>query len=144
MSEQEMADAFAGAYQMLNDLERRLAAKKETPEAVRATLVKVIGALASHGRPGRTSDKPFRGVGYGQMGRDGYTTPDEAMIVASLPWFKGNMSAAIRAHYPFANADDVRVHARRIRDRQTEIAEFEGNDRPWETSSNWLGDLPTK
>ena len=57
MSEQEMADAFEGAYQMLNDLERRLAAKKETPEAVRATLVKVIGALASHGNQRQASPR---------------------------------------------------------------------------------------
>jgi hypothetical protein len=141
-SPEELQTAFALARMYLDRLEERLG--NEDPAKVRLTLIKVIGSLRSHGRPERVSDKPPRGVGYGQMGPDGYTTPDDAMIIASLPWFKGNMSAAIRAHYPEADPDKVRVHARRIRDHQREIVGLIGNDNdlPWEGSDTWLGDLP--
>jgi hypothetical protein len=141
MTPEEIAEGIKIVRGLLDAFEGR--ATQDDPAMVRSTLVTLVDALMSHGRPERTSDKPPRGVGYGQMGKDGYTTPDEAMIVASLPWFKGNMSAAIRAHYPRADADEVQVHARRIRGRQAEIAELE-DDHPWETSSNWLGDLPAE
>jgi len=137
---EELQTAFALARMYLDRLEERLGS--EDPDKVRLTLVRVIGSLRSHGRPERASDKPPRGLGYGQMGPDGYTTPDDAMIVASLPWFRGNMSAAIRAHYPDADPEKVRVHARRIREHQREIVDAIGRDHPWESSDNWLGDLP--
>jgi hypothetical protein len=137
----ELDDSFAIARDLLARLEERHSAGELDPVETRKTLVMIVGALMQHGRPERTSDKPPRGLGYGQMGADGYTTPDDAMIVASLPWFKG-MSAAIRAHYPRANEEEVRVHARRIREHQRKIENFIGTDHPWETSSNWLGDLP--
>ena len=148
----ELDDSFAVAQSLLHRLHEQYEAGQLNAEALRITLIGVVGALRAHGRPPRTSDKPERGLGYGQSGKpeirpDGsvvtFTTPDDAMIVASLPWFKGNMSAAIRAHYPEADdAEKVRVHARRIREHQREIAEAIGKDHPWETSDNWLGDLP--
>ncbi|MBR1145091.1 hypothetical protein [Bradyrhizobium sp. AUGA SZCCT0431] len=117
-----------------------------------AVLKQMVSASMRQGIPERTSDKPPRGVGYGQKGKaeiglDGkrvsYTTPDDAMIVASLPWFKGNWSAAIREHYSDKNLtkQDVDNHADRIKGHRREIEEFQGV-RPWETSTNWLGDLP--
>lgn len=155
----ELTDAFEGAHQLMDDLERRLAAKTETPEAVRATLVKIIGALSAHGRRVPLSDKGPRGLGYGQpgnqeVGPDGkplfrsdgqplkYTTPDDAMIVASLPWFKDNWSAAIRAHFGSdLTKQVVDNHADRIKGHKKQIEDVEGVH-PWETSQNWLGDLP--
>lgn len=130
----ELTNAFEGAHQLLDDLERRLAAKREAPEAVRATLVKIIETLASHGKRVPLSDKPLRGLGYGQ---------NDALIVASLPWFKENLSAAIRAHHGDLTQQDVNNHARRIRGHRQKIEAAEGVQ-PWETSLNWLGDLPAK
>jgi hypothetical protein len=80
----EIEDSFKIARDLLAYLEDRFTNGESDAESTKATMIEVVGALASHGRPERTSDKPPRGVGYGQMGRDGYTTPDEAMIVASL------------------------------------------------------------
>ena len=144
-------DSFAIASGLLQHLQERYEAGQLDETEVRVTLIEVVGALRAHDTSPRTSDKPPRGLGYGQMGRkettpDGritsYTTPDDAMIIASLPWFKGNMSEAIRAHYPEADEEKVRVHARRIRTHRDEIIAAEGDDHPWETSLNWLGDLP--
>jgi hypothetical protein len=140
----ETEDSFAVARGLLELLEERFRIGDADPAAVRATMVNVIGALASHGRPPPAGDKPQRGLGYGQKDRDGHLTPDDAMIVASLPWFGGNMSDAIRDHYPEADDEKVRVHARRIRTHRDEIIAVEGDDHPWETSLNWLGDLPKK
>lgn len=130
-------------------------------DEILTALKPMLSAAMRRGVPDRMSDKPPRGLGYGQLGRqeigtngkplarsDGeplkYTTPDDAMIVASLPWFKGNMSEAIRAHYPeiAEDAEKIKVHARRIREHRKEIEDFIGSDHPWETYANWLGDLP--
>jgi hypothetical protein len=156
----EIADGIKGVRGLLDYFEENAA--QDDPAMVRATLVKLAAALISHGRPERTSDKSPRGLGYGQPGKqeigpdgkplfraDGqplkYTTPDDAMIVASLPWFNGNMSAAIRAHFSKDNLtkEGVDNHADRIRGHRREIEDIEG-ETPWETSANWLGDLPAK
>jgi len=137
---EKLADGFEGAHQLLDDLERRLARKEVTPESVLFTLTKVVGALASHGMRPRISAKPLRGVGYGK---------DDAMIVASLPWCrkrgKESMSEAIRRHFgePKMPKEEVDNHADRIRGHRREIEEIEGQ-KPWETSTNWLGDLPNE
>jgi hypothetical protein len=124
MNSQEIKDGFAIARALLDDLEERIERGEEDPERVHVTLAKVVGAVRSHDRPPRTSDKNPRGIGY---------TMDEAQIVASLSQHQGNMSAAIRAHFPKADEDEVQVHAKRIRDRTREIdatglGGVEGND----------------
>jgi hypothetical protein len=124
----------------IEGFEARVASGTESPEAVMRTVIAVVGAVLAHGRPPSTSKKPPRGLGYGKT-VNGILEPDDAMIVASLPWYGGNMTAAISAHYPEFNADEVRVCARRIRDQGAEIRAAIGDDHPWETSRNWLGDL---
>jgi hypothetical protein len=130
----EIKDSFAIARDLLAYLEERFTNGETDAEATRATLIKIVGALASHGRPTRAGKKPPRGYGY---------TFDEAQVVASLPWYKDNMSAAIRAQYPKANQDEINNHADRIRGRRAEIIAAVGDDDhlPWENSGNWLGDL---
>jgi hypothetical protein len=130
MSETE--DSFAIARDLLAYLEERFRDGLTDPVETRATMVKVVGALAMHGRPPLLGKKPPRGYGY---------TFDEAQVIASLPWHKGNMSAAIRAQYPKANQDEINNHADRIRRRRDEIVEAIGDDHPWENAGNWLGDL---
>lgn len=127
----------------IEDLEL-MALAGDQPEEALKTILAVISAAEAYGKSPPRRGQPYRGVGYGQMGKDGYTTPDEAMIVASLPWFKNNLNAAIRAQFPNATPDDVKNHADRIRRRQVQIREVEGDDRPWENSGNWLGDLIAK
>jgi len=102
-------------------------------ELARALLAvkKIVGATGAFGRRKRTSNKPNRGLGYSK---------DDALIVASLPWYKGNMSAAVSAHYPLAPHELVQVHERRIRGHRAEIEKAEGTQE-WETSLKWLGDL---
>jgi hypothetical protein len=119
--------------------ERRVAAGNEDPASVAQTVKWVVAVLRAHGRRPRTSKKPPRGVGYGQMGKDGYTTPDDAMIVASLPWFD-SMAAAIRHQFPKASPEEVRNHADRIRERMAAIESIDGVS-SWETSETWLTDL---
>jgi hypothetical protein len=100
---------------------------------------RIIGATAAFDRIEPASKKPPRGLGYGRT-VNGTLTPDDAMIVASLPWYGDNLSAAVRAHYPEANPQEVQVHARRIREERKKIEQAEGI-LEWETSNNWLGDL---
>lgn len=139
----EIEQRFIIARDMLVSFEEDFRRGAVDERIARETLAEVVGALKRRGRPYRLSDKPPRGLGYGKLDRDGYLEPHDAMVVASLPWFKENWSAAIRAQYPNANPDEVRNHADRIKGHKAQIDEIEG-ERPWETSSNWLGDLPSK
>jgi hypothetical protein len=126
----EIDDGFAIARSFLDRLQEQYASGESSFEETRKTLIGVVGALASHGRPVRSSKKPPRGLGY---------SLDEALVVASLPWFKDNMSAAIRAQYPKATPEEVANHADRIRQRRREIEDTIGNDHPWENSGNGWG-----
>jgi len=139
----DMDDRFAIARGMLASFEEDFRNGTVTVAVAASTMAEVIGALHRRGRPYRLSDKPPRGLGYGRRDKDGFLLPDDAMVVASLPWFKGNWSAAIRAQYPNSTPDEVRNHADRIKGHKAEIEEVEGV-LEWETSSNWLGDLPAK
>lgn len=148
----EINRSIAFVRASLEVMERDAADQPSLRPEIVAALSRMVSASLRQGLPPPNKDhkKPPRGLGYGQMGKaepgpDGeliaYTTADDAMVVASLPWFKGNWSAAVRAQYPKASPEEVRNHADRIRGHQAKIIEFEGNDRPWETSDNWLGDL---
>lgn len=108
--------------------------KPDLSELARAsqTVKKIVGAARTFRQPERTSKKPPRGLGYGK---------DDALIVASLPWYKGNKNAAITAHYPEFTPEEVRTRAKRIREHGADIKAALGDDHPWETSLNWLGDL---
>jgi hypothetical protein len=108
---EELRVAIAGARAHLDHLEEMLAADRESPAAVRATLVKVIGALASHGRPPRSSKKPTRGLGY---------TFDEAQIVASIATH-GSLPAAVRAHYSDFGGEWHDAVTRRIRKHHADL-----------------------
>jgi len=129
-----MTDPMVIMRGVIEAFEAKVATGTEDPAAVVLTVKRIIGAALAHGRRPRkkTEKKPPRGLGY---------TKDEALIIASLPWHKGNMSAAIRAHYPLADGEQIRVHAKRIRERTNEIEEVIGDDHPWENAGNWLGDL---
>jgi hypothetical protein len=140
----DVTEGFEIVRDLLATLEQDFAVGKVSALEVEKRLARAVDAITcsldSDGEPLSSRGQPPRGLGYGQMGRDGHLTPDEAMIVASLPWFHGNMSKAILAHYPKATPEEVRNHAARIRKRRKEIEEKSG-DQPWQTSSNWLGDL---
>jgi hypothetical protein len=111
MSEQEMADAFAGVRGMLDYLEAALLSGQADPEKVRVALAKMVGAVMDFQWP-RTSKKPKRPIGYSK---------DDALIVASIPDYDNSLTKAIRAHHPKANPDEVKVHAKRISKHKAEI-----------------------
>jgi hypothetical protein len=104
-------------------------------EQLAAALIAIKGMISiahDYHYPPHTSKKPPRGLGY---------TKDDAMIVASLPWFDNNMTAAIASHQPRYTPDDIRNCAKRIREHQRAIDRANESPLPWENSGNWLGDL---
>lgn len=130
-TQDEVREGLTIARAALDAMEARLSNDDFDAEGALIAIKKIVGAVMSYGRPVRGAGNPGRGVGYDL---------DEAMIVASLPWFKEIMSAAIRAHFPHADHERVVTIAERIRRRQREIQELDG-DSPWERSTNWLGGL---
>jgi hypothetical protein len=113
--DKELAEAIDGVRAMLDRLEERLSRGEADPVEARETLIKVVGALMSHGRPPQTSKKPFRGYGY---------TFDEALIVASLPEHDNSLPAAVRAHYPKHNPEWIESVTKRIRRRRKELQDI--------------------
>lgn len=107
------------------------ASEKQLAAALRA-IKGMISIAHDYHYPPHTSKKPPRGLGY---------TKDDAMIVASLPWFDNNWTAAIAAHHPRYTADEIRNCAKRIREHQRAIDGANRSPLPWENSGNWLGDL---
>ncbi|WP_426525055.1 hypothetical protein [Bradyrhizobium sp. McL0615] len=91
----------------------------------------MISVAHDYHHPPHTSKKPPRGIGHNK---------DDAMIVASLPWFDG-MAEAIRAHHPKFGHDEVRNCAKRIREHQRAIDVANPTPTPWENSGNWLGEI---
>jgi hypothetical protein len=89
-------------------------------EATRLTIKRIVGAIAQQGRR-RDRGNPGRGLGYGTYDKDGNLTKDDAQIVASMPEHKNSLTKAIRAHYPEADSEEVRRHAKRIREHMKAI-----------------------
>jgi hypothetical protein len=111
----ELRTQFASARMYLDFLQEKLENGTEQPADVRATLVRVIGALASYGRPPVKAGRQPRGVGYDL---------DEAMIMASVDEYGGSIERAARAHWHSDTEDMVDAKLRRLYRHKKEIEDL--------------------
>ena len=109
---EDIAQGLAILSAVVSTFEERAAAGTDDPQAVMEIIKSIVGAALSLRAPKHNAKKPLRGLGY---------TFDDAIVVAHLADFDGNMSAALRAHYPNADEEQIKVHANRIRSHTRDI-----------------------
>lgn len=107
-----IGDEYSIMCAVLDHFEARIACNVVDPDALRKTIKEIIAAICESGRPARQSKKPARGIGHDL---------DDALVVASLADHGNSLARAIKAHWPKANEDDVKVHAKRIRKHKRQI-----------------------